>query len=72
MSRHITECPREESNLRTRFRKPLLYPLSYEGRGPEGEARATRPEGPKAPSEKSSDVKVEGRLGLANVLPCAT
>jgi hypothetical protein len=25
------ECPREESNLRTRFRKPLLYPLSYEG-----------------------------------------
>ena len=24
--------PREESNLRTRFRKPLLYPLSYEGR----------------------------------------
>jgi hypothetical protein len=26
-------CPREESNLRSRFRKPLLYPLSYEGRG---------------------------------------
>lgn len=26
-------CPREESNLRTRFRKPLLYPLSYEGEG---------------------------------------
>jgi hypothetical protein len=26
-------CPREESNLRTRFRKPLLYPLSYEGKG---------------------------------------
>src|SRR5918996_1946539 len=25
-------CPREESNLRTRFRKPLLYPLSYEGK----------------------------------------
>ena len=22
-------CPRQESNLRTRFRKPLLYPLSY-------------------------------------------
>jgi hypothetical protein len=22
--------PREDSNLRTRFRKPLLYPLSYE------------------------------------------
>ena len=26
------QCPREESNLRTRFRKPLLYPLSYEGK----------------------------------------
>src|SRR5262249_15362973 len=24
-------CPREESNLRTRFRKPLLFPLSYGG-----------------------------------------
>ena len=24
-------CPREDSNLRTRFRKPMLYPLSYEG-----------------------------------------
>jgi hypothetical protein len=25
------ECPRHESNMRTRFRKPLLYPLSYGG-----------------------------------------
>ena len=25
------QCPREESNFRTWFRKPLLYPLSYEG-----------------------------------------
>ena len=24
-------CPRQDSNLRTRFRKPMLYPLSYEG-----------------------------------------
>lgn len=24
-------CPRQDLNLRTRFRKPLLYPLSYEG-----------------------------------------
>jgi hypothetical protein len=24
-------CPRHESNVRTRFRKPLLYPLSYGG-----------------------------------------
>ena len=28
-----SRCPRQESNLRTRFRKPLLYPLSYGGRG---------------------------------------
>src|SRR5207253_9492511 len=26
-------CPRQELNLRTRFRKPLLYPLSYGGAG---------------------------------------
>ena len=25
------ECPRAELNGRTRFRKPLLYPLSYGG-----------------------------------------
>ena len=25
------QCPRHESNMRTRFRKPLLYPLSYGG-----------------------------------------
>ena len=24
-------CPRQESNLRSRFRKPMLYPLSYGG-----------------------------------------
>jgi hypothetical protein len=24
-------CPREDSNLRTRLRRPVLYPLSYEG-----------------------------------------
>jgi hypothetical protein len=28
----FSPCPREGSNLRTRFRKPLLYPLSYEGK----------------------------------------
>ena len=31
MSRLISWCPRQDSNLRTRFRKPTLYPLSYEG-----------------------------------------
>jgi hypothetical protein len=25
------ERPRQDSNLGTRFRKPMLYPLSYEG-----------------------------------------
>jgi hypothetical protein len=29
------ECPRPESNQCTRFRKPLLYPLSYGGSGAE-------------------------------------
>ena len=24
-------CPRQESNLRTWLRRPMLYPLSYEG-----------------------------------------
>ncbi len=24
--------PRQESNLRSRLRRPVLYPLSYEGR----------------------------------------
>ncbi len=26
-------CPRQDSNLRTRLRRPVLYPLSYWGRG---------------------------------------
>ncbi len=25
------KCPRQDSNLRTRLRRPLLYPLSYGG-----------------------------------------
>ncbi len=25
--------PRQDSNLRTRLRRPMLYPLSYEGEG---------------------------------------
>jgi hypothetical protein len=28
-------CPRQDSNLRTRLRRPVLYPLSYEGSEPE-------------------------------------
>ena len=28
-------CPRQDSNLRTRLRRPMLYPLSYGGSGRE-------------------------------------
>jgi hypothetical protein len=34
MSRDMTKCPRQDSNLRTRLRRPALYPLSYEGADP--------------------------------------
>src|SRR5664280_2916340 len=33
MSGDITQCPRQDSNLRHRLRRPVLYPLSYEGNG---------------------------------------
>src|SRR6185436_8580195 len=38
-------CPlswRTESNTRTRFRKPVLYPLSYGANNPQGSAQAVR------------------------------
>ncbi len=28
------QCPRQDSNLRLRLRRPTIYPLSYEGGGP--------------------------------------
>jgi hypothetical protein len=31
MPRDITWCPRQDSNLRSRLRRAVLYPLSYEG-----------------------------------------
>jgi hypothetical protein len=34
MSRDITECPRQDSNLRHRLRRAVLYPLSYGGGKP--------------------------------------
>src|SRR5207247_6341033 len=38
----LTPCPRQDSNLRTRLRRPALYPLSYGGeRSP---SLAVRPE----------------------------
>ena len=27
----LLACPRQDSNLRSRLRRPMLYPLSYEG-----------------------------------------
>ena len=40
----VTACqvgrPRQDSNLRTRLRRPMLYPLSYEGREGQGSALA--------------------------------
>ena len=41
-------CPRQDSNLRTWFRKPLLYPLSYGGNVPT----------PSAPAEVESNGRV--------------
>ena len=29
-------CPRQDSNLRHRLRRAVLYPLSYGGRGTQG------------------------------------
>jgi hypothetical protein len=49
-------CPRQESDLRTRFRKPVLYPLSYGGRGPEAGLQKTwsNARGRQHPARKSS------------------
>ena len=41
------QCPRHESNVRTRFRKPLLYPLSYGG----GEVTVAPSRAPDEPRE---------------------
>ena len=33
LARRVPECPRQDSNLRIRLRRPTLYPLSYGGEG---------------------------------------
>lgn len=45
--------PRQDSNLRTRLRRPMLYPLSYEGREGQGSAPASagRTENAEPPAE---------------------
>ena len=35
----IVGCPRQDSNLRSRLRRAVLYPLSYEGREGRGYQR---------------------------------
>src|SRR5689334_102159 len=76
-------CPRQDSNLRTRLRRPVLYPLSYEGpmgRGkimklmlPDPDPHAEHPppldHGP-LPSRLLPDtatVNAAGRLSIARV-----
>jgi len=41
VSRVTAGCPRQDSNLRTRLRRPLLYPLSYGGSGRRGNITST-------------------------------
>ena len=38
-----TRCPRQDSNLRPRLRRPVLYPLSYEGSRSESSNAIARP-----------------------------
>jgi hypothetical protein len=45
----VETCPRQDSNLRTWLRRPVLYPLSYGGAG----RKCTR--GPDAVSEGGDD-----------------
>jgi hypothetical protein len=47
----MEERPRQDSNLRHRLRRAVLYPLSYEGKGDERSAPAQTPHtaaGPRA------------------------
>ena len=63
--------PRQDSNLGTRFRKPMLYPLSYEGGdGPErGTKRSC--DGPGPPREGSSAVLGRSIVGSTDQRLCA-
>ena len=61
------ECPRQESNLRTRFRKPLLYPLSYGGKC--GQISAARTGFARLRSGSLSDRRRRGLAGEPWVPP---
>jgi hypothetical protein len=40
LDHRMGRCPRQDSNLRTRLRRPALYPLSYEGERTESNNRS--------------------------------
>jgi hypothetical protein len=42
-------CPRQDSNLRTRLRRAVLYPLSYGGSATNELYQAPRPTHPRVP-----------------------
>ena len=50
----IQQCPRQDSNLRTRLRRPMLYPLSYEGGASQTSAPRRRSRTRFRPSQASS------------------
>ena len=59
-----TGCPRQDSNLRTRLRRPALYPLSYEGSGAESsnEPLAEQTNRRREPVGYASGAMIEERL----------
>src|SRR5260370_25375408 len=58
------QCPRQESNLGTRFRKPTLYPLSYGGRALQVIAR-----GPSEPTSLATCFRASQSLRTHRATP---
>jgi hypothetical protein len=65
----VAWCPRQDSNLRSRLRRAVLYPLSYGG------VRTDRPYGrpadPSQPSSRSDDRPGVGALALGVGATCS-
>ena len=47
-------CPQQDSNLRTRLRRPALYPLSYRGKTAVNSRRLTVADGSPADDEQTT------------------
>ena len=66
-------CPRQDSNLRTRLRRPMLYPLSYEGgTGQASGGPASASDGCAGSTESASGRGRSGRdarQGMARIPP---